>query len=549
MIWIISGIIVGTLIAGAAAAGKKGDGRRAEISDSVCTFGMAGLMLVFAFLLLYKVREIPVPFNVDEAGMAYDAKSLAEYHVDRFLYHFPVYLINFGGGQSALYAYLAAMLIKLFGFSVLIVRLPAILLSLLSALAFSLTIRKEHGNTAALVSLVLFCILPFSIMHSRWGLDAYLLFPMLILSCCAFYHAVKTEKPHWFLLSGVLFGLTLYTYVISYMLIPLFLGISLLYLLRHGAVRWKNIIVMGFPLFLLALPLMLMLLVNNGTIAEIRTRFISIPRLEGFRANEIGLKNILTNLKLDGYNIFYEIFANDHCRYNVNPRFGTLYYPSIPILIYGLVLCIKKTLREKKFSLDLLMVFLLAASFSVSMLVERPNVNRSCAIYIPLIYFLTAGLCWIMKRGRLLTGLCTCIYVLCFVFFLRYYFTEFPKDLDQDILFGSLSDLKTALDFTETVYQPEQTVYVLGRSNPYIYTILALDVDPYTFDEKKQIAYDNYVKGFDKYRFRPDDLRPDCIYVFRDLNNIPEGIRNFDFQSEQFGSVIVYYPDVAGHEG
>ena len=59
--------------------------------------------------------DIPYGIHIDEAGMGYDAWSLQKYHVDRWLNHFPVYLINFGGGQSALYAYLCAMFIKLFG--------------------------------------------------------------------------------------------------------------------------------------------------------------------------------------------------------------------------------------------------------------------------------------------------------------------------------------------------------------------------------------------------------------------------------------------------
>ena len=49
-------------------------------------------------------------------------------------------------------------------------------------------------------------------------------------------------------------------------------------------------------------------------------------------------------------------------------------------------------------------------------------------------------------------------------------------------------------------------------------------------------------KIFDKYRFRLDAVLPDCIYVLTDLNDIPADIEKFDFLSEQFGSVVVYYP-------
>ena len=245
------------------------------------------LFAIFSFLLFYRVTEIPVPYNVDEAGMAYDAWSLANYHVDRYLYHFPVYLINFGGGQSVLYAYLTAVLIRVFGFSVLTVRLPAIILSLLSAFVFVLIVKKEHGIITSVVVIGFLCILPFSVMHSRWGLDAYLLYPMMIFSSSAFYQAIKTGKTRWFLLSGFLFGTTLYSYIISFMVIPVFLGITIVCLIVIRQIRWKNFFALVCPLFLMAIPLLLMLAVNNGYIEEIQTRFFSVPKLIGFRYCEI----------------------------------------------------------------------------------------------------------------------------------------------------------------------------------------------------------------------------------------------------------------------
>ena len=545
MVEIICGIAVGVLIL--VLAVKFEQRKEIQLSDKTCTILLLILFAAFAFLITYKVTEIPIPYNVDEAGMAYDAKSLANYHVDRYLYHFPVYLVNFGGGQSALYAYLTAALIKLFGFSVLIVRLPAILLSLLSALVFTLTVRREKGNLASVTAMAFFCILPFSIMHSRWGLDAYLLFPMMIFSVCAFYHAIQTAKIRWYFLSGILFGMTLYAYVISYLIIPVFFGITLIYLLVIKKICWKNIIVMGIPLFLFALPLMLMLAVNNGMIADVNLPYISIPHLNGFRSGEVGFHNVLTNLKLDDYNIFYEIFANDHCQYNVNPRFGTIYYLSIPLLIYGLLLCVrgnKACLGLKTMSLDLLMIMLFIASFSVAFFVERPNVNRSCVVYIPLIYFLVIGFLEILRKNRWVTAMAVCCYMLCFGLFIHYYFHDFAKDLEHDYLFARITDLEEALEFTETVYQNDETVYVLGRSNPYIYTILALDVDPYTFDENKVLSYDGYVKQYGKYRFQLDAVMPECYYIFRDLNDIPEEINDYpEFSNKQFGSVIVYYPN------
>ncbi len=70
------------------------------------------IFIVAVFLRVYKLENIPSGVNVDEAGMAYDAFCLSKFMVDRALNKFPVYFINFGGGQSILYGYVTAIFIK-----------------------------------------------------------------------------------------------------------------------------------------------------------------------------------------------------------------------------------------------------------------------------------------------------------------------------------------------------------------------------------------------------------------------------------------------------
>ena len=292
-------------------------------------------------------------------------------------------------------------------------------------------------------------------------------------------------------------------------------------------------------------PLMLMLAVNNGLIGEIRTRFFSIPQLISYGVTEVGFINMINCLKFGPNNVFYNLFINDNLLYNVVPAFGTIYYVSIPLFLYGLFLSVKRCIsavKEKVISFDLIMLSLFFAVLLVSMIIDKTNVNRSSGIYISIIYFLTLGCLEILKKSRKAAMAAAVVYLVSFAFFLNYYFTDFSKDLDSDILFASVSDLDGALDFVETVYRGDETVYVLGRSRPYIYTLLSRQVDPYTFNEKMILSNDGYVKIFDKYRFRLDAVLPDCIYVLTDLNDIPADIEKFDFLSEQFGSVVVYYP-------
>ena len=505
------------------------------------------LLVIFAFLLFYKVSEIPTPWHVDEAGMAYDALSLAEYGVDRYLYKNPVYFINFGGGQNALYTYLAALCIKLFGDSILSIRLPALVLSFAAFILFVRLIRREHGEPAALIGAGLFCILPFSIMHSRWALESYLLFPMMIISASVFTEAVKSGKTPLYFLSGILFGITLYTYAVAYVFLVLFLLISVLYLLILRQVSRKQLFVFGFPLFLLALPLLLMLAVNNGYLSEIRTPLFSIPKMLKYRSDSISLNQILPNLQLSRENLFYKIFFNDGLMYNAVTKYGTLYCFSIPFILMGFVLSCKNallTIRRKIFSLDFLMTAAFFSALLTSLMIADPNINRMNMIYFPLIYFLCLGIFHTVKRGKVPALLTAVIYLVLFAGFIRYYFNDFSKVADDSFYISSITDLEKALDFAEKVRQDDRRVFVIGKSQPYISTILVLKTDPYTFDREK--TTDNLdVTAFQHYSFLGfltwDEIPTDSVYIFRDKNTIPENIMKMGFATRDFGSLRVYY--------
>ena len=64
------------------------------------------ILSIFVFVHTYKLTEIPFGLNVDEAAVAYDGLCLAQYGgVDRFLNSFPVYFVNWGDEQNAMYTY------------------------------------------------------------------------------------------------------------------------------------------------------------------------------------------------------------------------------------------------------------------------------------------------------------------------------------------------------------------------------------------------------------------------------------------------------------
>ena len=162
------------------------------------------IFLVLVFITrIYKFGETPSFIQVDEAGAAYDAYCLAEYGIDRYQNSYPLYLINFGGGQSALYAYATIPFIKLFGANIVAYRLPELLFFLMGILVCYILINKVKDKKTALLYTFLIIISPWNIEASRQGLDCNLLAPMFMLDLLLLINA---KKNYQYIIAGISIG-------------------------------------------------------------------------------------------------------------------------------------------------------------------------------------------------------------------------------------------------------------------------------------------------------------------------------------------------------
>ena len=138
----------------------------------------------------------------------------------------------------------------------------------------------------------------------------------------------------------------------------------------------------------------------------------------------------------------------------------------------------------------------------------------------------------------------TGIYLVLSAGFIRYYFNDFQKVSDDSVYIASIKDLEEALAFAEEVRLDDQQVFVVGKNQPYIYTILALKTDPYTFDREK-ITEQLDVTSFRHYSFLRyllwNEIPTDIVYIFRDKKTIPQNVINMGFATKDFDSIRVYY--------
>ncbi len=495
------------------------------------------ILIIAIFVRIYKVQEIPHGLNVDEAGMAYDAYCLANYGTDRYLNHLPVYLINFGGGQSALYAYITSILIKIMGFSIFTIRLPAIVLGILAIIACYFMTKDKLGERFALAFMALIAICPWHIMSSRWGLDCNLLAPMSIISI---FLLSKAKNTIGYITAGISFGLTLYTYALSYIILPIFLALSIIYMLYTKKIKFKNVVIMGVPIFIFAIPLMLMLLVNNGIIEQIDS-FITIPKLFSYRGTEIKLSLVRNNISF-----LKTMFTNDTLVYNALPEYGTIYLFAIFLSIFGFFVEINnlvRNIRNKKFEINSIILFLFIAGITCMLIIDDPNISKANVVFIPLLFFVTTTIQHIYRNYKTFFYIIIILYAINFISFSNFYFKKYEIKYEYQPCFER--DLTDALNYVEDKFEKNNIYIYTSSPEPYIYTLVKNRISPYEFNEtlheghKNDFSYGRYYFG--RYYYENEELQDNAIYLVRDNDNLVEKLKNNDFKIEQIKKYTIAY--------
>ncbi len=458
------------------------------------------VILVSLFVIGILVRflyfwKFPAGFNQDEASIGYDVFADLNYGFDRNGYHNPVYSVAWGSGHSGLYMLLLRPFIRLFGLSIFSVRIVNVIFGCIGLFAFYGILKKLRGKEFALLGLFFMMINPWHIMMSRWGLECNL-FPNIFL--IAFYFFVKgQEKSYFYYLAAFFFSLSLYAYGTSYMFIPVFLLIAVIYLLRKKAISVKEILISGSIFTLVAIPILIFMAVNFLGLPEQNWGFLSFPKLIDGRYNTtvtvLGgnfLQRVLTNLKTFGKIL---IFQNDGLPWNAISGYGVFYFFSLPFAILGIFALLKDPKNQGR----ILLYSMLPASLVLASLSDL-NINRANIIFVLLIYLVVEGIyfikVWTGKPFYLLLG----VYSISFCLFLGTYFTTYQDEIDDAFFDGFGEAIELAIEKTDgTIYLSE---YV---NAPYIYALFYEETNPAVFLET--VDYENpdssvrFVNSFGRY--------------------------------------------------
>ncbi len=148
------------------------------------------MLAVCIFLHFYKLGSIPDGFYHDESAIGYNAMSLLKTGSDEYGNLAPLFFRCFENYHEPVMVYSTAISEMFFGVSEFSVRLPGAIFSLIAAFfMYLLAYRYSSNRIAALITAMIFTILPWTFPLSRITMSGYI--PMLAGIAGALYFMLR----------------------------------------------------------------------------------------------------------------------------------------------------------------------------------------------------------------------------------------------------------------------------------------------------------------------------------------------------------------------
>lgn len=482
-----------------------------------------GLIFLLAFFLrAYRLTEIPNIVHLDEASLGYNAWCLAHYGVDRYFNQMPLYAQNLNGGQSPLYTYFVVLLIKTIGhgdLSLLLVRLPGFIFSSLLVLVGTKSMSLIfHSKKVTLMSALLLAVCPYYIMHGRFALDCNLMLTCSAIALFLLARYICSNKLKDLVLCGISFGIVLYSYALSYFVIPLFLIFICLYMLYTRKITFRRVIILAFCVCITALPVILFACSLLFHFEPFQFLWFTISPVASARMADIASTNFFENIadiiKITLTYSFYPLDALD--------KYYTMYAISIPFIVIGILVSCKNFFHSlKKRYFDFSSIYLLFYLFSLVTigLTGTHYVYRANYFFISYLYFLVIGIYTVYQfvrsyRRVFICTLCACYLVWSLSFF-RYYFQVFSM-ADTYIYPNSLYFTSAEEPFSYAQNQLNVEDIYIDAIGMEEYHCFFNPISPY---KKKELQHED---GYGHYHFEINydtPIEPSNAYIVHKQNN------------------------------
>ena len=238
---------------------------------------LAGLALLgVAFLYYYRLSDAPIYLAHDEAMFGVVSHEIAWHARDVDGQLLPLMMPMSGTyWNMPAHVYLTALFVRVLGTTETAIRASSATASLAAIILIYMFCRRVFRHRGfALVAAGMFALTPAIFIDSRLSTDHH--YPLvavgLWLVCLARFFE-DHERDLWIGLAGLSLGLGLYTYGASVLLMPIFVALTALLLLRMRMYRVRAYVVFGAVFAVAVLPFAIFLLNHPGYVGDVANMY------------------------------------------------------------------------------------------------------------------------------------------------------------------------------------------------------------------------------------------------------------------------------------
>jgi len=395
------------------------------------------ILLLAIAVRFYNIDTLP-SLNPDEAALGYNAYSLLQTGKDEHGASWPLHFQSFGDYKPGGYVYLSMPFIAALGLTPLAVRLPNLILSILTIyFVYRLILLLTSNFRLSTLSAFVLAINPWHIHFSRGAWESSTALFFLILGIFWFYSFIVNHKTKFLFLFPLPLVASLYIYHSARIVVPVLFILLIIFNLKLFLKFIKPAFLSLLIAIIFTIPVILSFINSGGA-----TRFGGVGLTADYgpiaRAEELLNEHHntkLTNRIIHNKRILYTLsWAQkyfSHFDYNFlflkgddvprskSPDMGQFYLLEIPFLFLGIIFVLKSKIPYLK---PLLFSFLLIAPLASSLTFQAPSALRALLMVIPLSIFIAFGIAQLSKFKYLLIPL----YLFGFIFYLDAYFVHAP---------------------------------------------------------------------------------------------------------------------------
>ncbi|MFA5750279.1 MAG: hypothetical protein WC895_03595, partial [Candidatus Shapirobacteria bacterium] len=482
-------------------------------------------MLLIAFVIRFINIDSTPALNPDEAALGYNAYSLILTGKDEHGISWPIHFKSFGDFKPGGYVYLAIPFVKILGLTPLAVRLPNLILSILTILfLYKLILLLSKNNKLSLLTAAVLTFSPWHIHFSRGAWESQTALTLIVIGTYFFFKSIQKKFLLNFFLFVLFYVASLYVYHSARIIAPL-LALSLCIL--YFKFLLKKIPKVLLPILfatLLAIPVVISFLHNGGT-----TRFggVGLTADQGpiWRSNELInehqntqlITRIIHNKRIlyfiswsqkytSHFDLNFLTISGDEVPRSKIPEMGQIYLFELPFLILGIIFIINTKLFSKKAKI-FTFLFLFIAPLASSLTFQAPSALRSLPLTIPLSIFISSGIFYSFILLKKFYKPLLIILILGYLYSVSYYIDSYFFHYSQRYPFAWQYEFDKLVPYLETQKNQYQNIYITNKyDQPYILFLFYSQYPPQKIQSHIKLSQpDNFgfstVLNYDNYHF------------------------------------------------